>query len=141
MLGRWWAAHRIKLVASWLLFVVACGSSAGAGDTERGRQLFHGEALIAGGNAPTCISCHVIGIGEPVQLGPNLSNIGNRAATTVVGQGAADYLRTSLLEPDAYLAQGFQEGIMYRGYKTALTGQQVNDLIAYMATLRSGNDN
>ena len=38
-------------------------------------------------------------------------------------------------------AGGYQEGIMYRDYAQALTAQQVNDLVAYMLTLKSGQDN
>lgn len=123
------------------LLLAACGgSSASAGDPEAGRKLYMGETQLASADVPTCIGCHAINPGEPASIGTNLSNIGNRAATTVPGQSAEEYLRTSILDPDVYLAGGFQEGIHYRGYKQALTEQQVEDLIAYMLTLRSGQD-
>ncbi len=73
-------------------------------------------------------------------IGPNLSNIGNRAAATVAGMPATDYLRAAIVEPDAYLSGGFQEGIHPRDYGTTLTRAQLDDLIAYMLTLRSGQD-
>ena len=65
----------------------------------------------------------------------------DRAAKTVAGQSAEEYLRTAITTPDAYLAGGYQEGIMYRDYAQALTVQQIDDLVAYMLTLKSGQDN
>lgn len=134
---------RPRIIAIWgalllMAALVACGSS--AGNAEAGRQLFLGETLPPDSTLPTCISCHPVNAGEPGDIGTNLSNIGNRAATTVPGQAAEDYLRTAILDPDAYLAGGFQEGIHYRDYREALTDQQVNDLIAYLLTLKSGQD-
>lgn len=124
-----------------VLSLAACGgSSVATADPERGRLLYTGETKLANTDVPTCIGCHAINAGEPASIGPNLSNIGNRAATTVPGQAAEEYLRTAIIEPDAFLAGGYQEGIHYRGYKQALSEQQVSDLVAYMLTLRSGQD-
>lgn len=123
------------------LLLAACGNAhPDAGNAEAGRKLYAGEAKFASTDAPNCLGCHSVTAGESATIGPNLSNIGNRAATTVPGQDADTYLRTAILDPDAYLAGGFQEGIHYRGYKDVLTDQQVNDLIAYMLTLHSGQD-
>ena len=111
-----------------------------AGDMANGRKLYNGEIAIAGGSAPACSMCHATQPGGLGDIGPNLSNIGNRAATTIEGMPAEEYLRASIVDPDAYLAGGFQEGIHYRGYKEALTPEQVNDLIVYLLTLKSGQD-
>ena len=73
--------------------------------------------------------------------GQSLSNIGNRAGSAVPGQSAEEYLRTAIVDPDAFLSGGYQEGIMYRGYAQELTAQQINDLVAYMLTLKSGQGN
>jgi cytochrome c553 len=123
-------------------FLLACGGAA-TGDAERGRQLYNGERapLDANSDAPRCIDCHPATVGGQVAImGNNLSNIGNRAAQTVPGQDAQAYLREAILEPDKYLAGGFQEGIHYREYSRLLSDQDVEDLIAYMLTLRSGVD-
>lgn len=126
-----------------MLLLVACGSGSSAqvaGDPVNGQKIFSGEIAIADGNVPNCAGCHAVIPNEPASIGTNLSNIGNRAATTVPDQDAVTYLRTSIVNGDAYLAGGFQEGIHYRGYGEALTEQQINDLIAYMLTLKSGVD-
>jgi mono/diheme cytochrome c family protein len=111
-----------------------------AGDAERGRQIFDGTTVIRNGDTPTCASCHAAAVDEVPMLGLNLSNIGARAERRVEGMSAADYLRESIVFPDAQLMGGWQEGIMYRGYAQDLTEQQIEDLVAYMLTLRSGED-
>lgn len=121
-------------------FVLAtCGSAAKAGDATRGAALFSGAVALRDG-PPACNTCHIVQAGVPSTVGPNLSNIGNWAATRVGEQTAQQYLRTSIIDPDAYLAPNFQEGIMYNGYRQALAPQQIDDLVAYLLTLRSGND-
>ncbi|HEU5014751.1 MAG TPA: c-type cytochrome [Roseiflexaceae bacterium] len=129
----------LLLGAAILLMLSGCGGPT-AGDPEAGRKLFNGEELIADGNLDSCNSCHADTVDGQSRLGPNLSNIGLRAGRTVPGQSTEDYLRTSIIDPDAFLSGGFQEGIMPRDYGRALTPQQINDLIAYMETLRSGVD-
>jgi cytochrome c553 len=125
-----------------LLLLAACGATgAAAGDPVNGKKLFDGEVPLADASAPACATCHSIEPGLDIGSGQSLSNIGNRAGTTVPNQTAAEYLRTSIASPDAYLAGGYQEGIMYRGYAQALTAQQINDLVAYMLTLKSGQNN
>jgi len=140
MLTRWRGAYCAALLA--MLLLTACGgdSAGDKGDPLAGRQLFDGEIALADRAALPCKECHSIEPGGDASLGPNLSNIGVRAATTVPGQTAEDYLRTSIVDPDAHLAGGFQDGLMYRGYKRALTTKQINDLVAYMLTLKSGRN-
>ncbi|GAB4201982.1 MAG: hypothetical protein OHK0022_24620 [Roseiflexaceae bacterium] len=122
------------------LLLAACGAAGPPGDAGRGQKLFTGETPIAEGSVQTCLSCHPVEPGQTSPIGNNLSNIGLRAGRTVPDQSAEEYLRTAILNPDAYLSGGFQEGIMYRQYRQALTPQQISDLVAYMLTLRSGQD-
>ena len=130
----------LVLIAATML-LTACGvGTTQQGDPVAGQRLYSGATPIAGGQAPDCIGCHPVEAGDPGDIGPNLSNIGNRAATTIERMSAEDYLRSSILDPDAYLAGGFQEGIHFRDYSTVLSEQQVNDLIAYMLTLKSGQE-
>ncbi len=120
------------------LVLAACGNT--QPDPRRGQALFQGQADLGDANVPTCMNCHAVEPGEPADIGTNLSNIGNRAVYTVEGQTAEEYLRTAIIDPDAYLAGGFQEGIMYREYGKVLSDAQISDLVAYMLTLQSGTD-
>jgi hypothetical protein len=132
-------AYRAALLA--LLLLAACGGGAPAADPLAGRRLFNGEVALDDRAALPCGECHSVEPGGNAALGPNLSNIGARAATTVPGQTAEEYLRASIVDPDAHLSGGFQDGLMYRRYGRALTAGQIEDLVAYMLTLKSGQDN
>jgi cytochrome c553 len=135
MRSSWMGVYCVALFCAVLL--AACGGAA-PGDPQAGRQLFNGEIALEDPAATPCNQCHSAEPGGTSALGTNLSNIGNRSATTVPGQSAEDYLRTSIVDPDAYLAGNFQDGLMYRRYGRALTPKQIDDLVAYMLTLKSG---
>jgi hypothetical protein len=65
-----------------------------------------------------------------------VANIGAEAGSRVSGQSAADYLRSSIVEPQAYVVEGFSAGIMPATYVDVLTEQQINDLVAYLLSLK-----
>jgi cytochrome c553 len=120
-----------------ITLLAACGAvSDAAGDPARGKQLFDGAVALADARAPACATCHAITPGVDTGSGQSLAHIGDSAGAMVPGQPAEAYLRIAITDPDAYLAGGYQEGIMYRGYAQALTTQQINDLVAYMLTLK-----
>ncbi len=107
----------------------AGGGAGGAGDAAAGKALFAQSVL---GSTPGCITCHSLEPGKTL-VGPSIAGIASRAGKTVAGQSAEQYLRQSILEPDAHVTAGFAKGLMP---KPTLTEQQVNDLVAYMLTLK-----
>ena len=129
---------RVAVLVSWgLCLLMACLDAAPTGDPERGKQLYDTPIKAERGELQPCSKCHPVGTGQnPTGVGINLSDIGNRAGNTVKGQSAADYLRTSIVDPDAHLAGGFQDGLMSREYKNLLTPQQIEDLVAYLLMLK-----
>jgi len=132
---------RSSVVVLVLAAVVACS----AGGTPRGTAatgalLFRGTPALGEGIAGACSNCHAVAAGQQAGIGPNLSNIGGRAATAVAGEDASSFLRESILQPDAHLADNYQEGIMPRTYAQSLSAQQIADLVAYLLTLKSGQD-
>jgi cytochrome c2 len=104
-----------------------------AGDPQAGKELFARTQEIAG--APTCKTCHVTEAGAPAIVGPNLSGIAERAGQRVEGQTDREYLYTSIVDPYAYVLEGYQSSIMVRNYAELLTPQQLADLVAYLMTL------
>lgn len=94
--------------------------SAPVGDTPeaRGQSLFEGAA--------GCTACHMVaGVGG--QVGPNL--------TEVYSRGGEEYVRESILMPNAVIAEGFQPGIMPQIYGDTLSEQDVDDIIAYLKSV------
>ncbi len=97
---------------------------------KKGEELFNQNPL--GANAG-CVTCHSI---EPgVQLvGPSLAGIATTAAERVPGMSAEEYIRQSIVEPNAYTVEGFPEGLM-PAYSD-LAPEDIDALVAYLMTLK-----
>jgi hypothetical protein len=89
-----------------------------------------------------CIGCHVIpGIPAAVgQVGPDLSNIGVDGASRIPGYTAEQYIRESLLNPNAFIAPECPAGpclpnLMVQNLGDTLTAEEIDSLVAYLASL------
>jgi cytochrome c2 len=82
-----------------------------------------------------CATCHHFD-SEIQLIGPGLLNISTRAETRVVGESAYDYIHNSIVNPGAYVVEGYPDGLMPRTYKDVWTEEQLNDIIAYLYTLK-----
>lgn len=125
-----------------MLLLAACAGGP-SGDPARGEELYLQESLGAS-EAPGCITCHSLTPSE-VKVGPSHSDVARRAGQIIESpdyhgqaQTAAEYLRESILEPDAHVVEGFEPGVMYARFAEVLTDQQVDDLVAFLLTLRGG---
>ncbi len=119
-----------------ILALSACGGGSGAssevGDVNAGKTLF-AQPLI--GAQPGCATCHSLNADEVI-VGPSIAGIGTRAESRVSGQSAEEYLRSSILHPDEYVVEGFQPGVMVQVWEEELTPEQVDNLVAYLLTLK-----
>jgi ferredoxin/coenzyme F420-reducing hydrogenase delta subunit/mono/diheme cytochrome c family protein len=103
-----------------------------AGDPRAGARLF---AETRGGTGAGCRICHSLQAGVRL-VGPSLAGVGTAAATRVPGLSAEAYIRQSLVAPDAYLVAGYRAGQMPPDYLKRLSAAQIEDLVAYLLTLR-----
>lgn len=103
------------------------GGNVGAGDPVAGSRVFTG---IGG-----CSSCHDVSAGLTI-VGPTLKGIAKTAETRKPGLSAHDYLYESITNPNAYVVKGFAPGIMIQTFKQTLSAKQINDVIAYLLTLK-----
>ncbi len=97
--------------------------------------------------APACNACHSVAPGVNM-AGPTLSGVGSRAEALLqsdVYQGEAkdieSYLRESIVSPNAYIVPGPMysangQSFMPNTYADVLTPEQLDHLVAYLATLR-----
>jgi mono/diheme cytochrome c family protein len=102
------------------------------GDPERGRQLI--ATMDPAG--VRCGLCHTIP-GVPAATGtdgPSLVGIGSTAAVRRPNLTPQQYLYQTLTEPQAVVVPGYI-GEMWN-YSERLTPQQLDDIIAYLLTLR-----
>jgi mono/diheme cytochrome c family protein len=91
-------------------------------------------------SAQGCVGCH----GEPGGagiIGPNLGGIATRAGSTVAGQSAEEYIRTSIVNPSAYIVAQCPTGAcaspsaMPATYGQTLSPEQLDGLVQYLLTL------
>ncbi len=113
-----------------------------ADDDERalGEQVFR----VA---VPACNACHSIAPGANM-AGPTLAGLATRAAEIVASpdyQGQASdargYIRESIVDPSAHIIPGAMysadgTSFMPTGYDKSLTGEQIDQLTAYLETLK-----
>lgn len=119
-----------------IILAAGCGGSGGdeepAGSVQAGEKLFK-QATI--GNQAGCGTCHSLEAGV-ILVGPSLADIGSQADKRVSGLSAQDYLRQSILDPNAYTLDGFAANVMPMVWSDELTEEQVDDLIAFLMTLK-----
>ncbi|MEZ4669202.1 MAG: c-type cytochrome [Anaerolineae bacterium] len=91
----------------------------------RGRALFSQPPAI-------CSTCHSL-TPNVVIVGPSLAGVAARAGERVAGTNAEEYLRTSIIHPEAFIVPGF-ENVMQKNFGDVLTSDQINDLIAFLSS-------
>ena len=124
------------------LSLVACGggdstedSSSGTGPSVSNGEALFAQTTIGSASAPGCITCHSLEAGVTL-VGPAQNDIGTRATGRVAGVSGEDYLRQSIVEPDVYIVDGFSAGLMYQNYANELSDSEIDDLVAYLLTLK-----
>ncbi len=108
------------------------GGGTTAGNAENGEKLYK-QTTIGSASAPGCITCHSLEK-DVVLVGPSHYGVATRAANAVDGMSAEEYIRESIMDPDAHIVDGFTAGIMYQNYAQDLPESQINDLVAFLMT-------
>ena len=114
----------VILLAAMIL--AACGGGGGSASdpkVEAGKELF-AQSVI--GTQAGCSTCH--SLDGSVIVGPSLKGIGSKVDEA--------YLRESILDPNADVIEGFPADTMLNVYGTELSGEQVDQLVAYLLTLK-----
>ena len=140
---------RTAVVLSLVLIVVvlaltACGGgsqpAAAGGNVDNGKKLFN-EPVIASAGAPGCGTCHSLEKDKTL-VGPSLAGISTEADKAVTeddykgkAKTGADWLREAILDPNVDVAEGFKPDLMPKTF-TKLSAQELNDLVAYLQTLK-----
>ncbi len=86
---------------------------------------------------PGCSYCHSIDGTEQIDnvtvLAPSWLGMSEREDERVPGQSAEEYLRESILSPEAFIVEGYED-IMH-SYRYELDADDLDSLIAFLLTL------
>lgn len=100
-----------------------------------------GRALLVKRESANCILCHAIP--DPVfrfagDVGPSLAGIGARLTVGALRLRVADNLRMNpqTIMPSYYRIDGLDNVAPTYSGKTILSAQEIEDVVAYLATLR-----
>lgn len=101
-------------------------------DPARGQLLY--ELGPEGVYEPFCANCHTLT--DLDLLGPGFEGIADRAANRVPGLSAEEYIRQSIVDPEAHIVEGNwpEDEAMPTSYAEAYSEQDINDLVAFLMT-------
>lgn len=100
------------------------GSPAGTGASS-GEKIFYGE----GG----CSACHSLEPGRQV-VGPSLAGLSGRAAALAPEYTVEGYIYESIVDPNAYVVDGYNPDIMPANYGNRLSEGQLSGLVEFLTT-------
>jgi cytochrome c oxidase subunit II len=81
--------------------------------------------------AAGCTGCHSFSpAGSDAEVGPSLDDLA--AAADAAGKPEADFVRESIVDPSAYLAPGYADGVMPATFGQTLSDAEINALVTYL---------
>ena len=99
------------------------GQETVAGDPTAGRDVY---------TSTGCGTCHTLAAaGSTGAIGPNLDEQ-LAASAQDAGMDLPEFTRESIEDPDAYVPEGYQAGTMPSNYDEQLSGEQIDDLVAFV---------
>jgi len=135
-LTSWWVA--VAAVSAAGLRIVGDGAPdrlAAPGDPARGR------ALIAARESANCVLCHAVpdpAVRFAGNVGPSLAGVGARLSEAQLRLRVADNVRVNpaTVMPSYYRIDGMDRVASNYAGKPVLTAQQVEDVVAWLITLK-----
>jgi cytochrome c oxidase subunit 2 len=103
------------------------GTGGGGGQGKVGEDT--GEAIFTNNG---CVACHTFSAVPAAKgtIGPSLDHLSEAAADA--GKPLEDFIRESIVDPNAYTAEGYNPGTM-QSFKDQLTPAQLDTLVQYLA--------
>jgi len=108
------------------------------GDPERGREIHEtGGGVIGRDLGRGCSACHSldgsVSAGTGSSRAPSFQGISERAGDRVPGLSAVEYLRQSIVDPAAYVVEGFED-FMPKTFRLLISEEDIDNLVAFLLT-------
>lgn len=119
------------LTLVFCIILLGCASEKDA--VKQGEALFK-QKHIGKNKVIGCILCHSITPGQLI-VGPSLAGLKHRAAYLVEGESAEEYIKNSIINPDAFIVNGFLPATMFAHYSQELSAEEIDALVKYLSQL------
>jgi cytochrome c oxidase subunit II len=106
-------------------------SEGGAAPEEGESPVAAGRAIFTG--AAGCNGCHTLDDADATaQVGPDLNEIAANAEKRVKGKTAEEYVHESIVDPPAFVVDGYSGDTMPRNFADQLTPEEIDTLVKYL---------
>jgi mono/diheme cytochrome c family protein len=111
-----------------MLLLAACGGASDDEAIRAGRELYE----TGGASKIPCATCHTL---DGTQLvGPSFQGLSERAGSRIPGMSAEEYIHQSILNPGAYIVQGYQNS-MNPTYAQFFSEEDIDNLTAFLLSV------
>ena len=136
----------LRVVAGITIFAAACTGTAlpsptlAPTDTPLPRgdaQIIRGEALTRSASPTACVTCH--SADGTTKVGPTWRGIYGTEVTLADGTTVTvddEFIRESIIDPNAKVVDGFPPSIMPRNYRDTLSDEDIEAITAYIKSLQ-----
>jgi cytochrome c551/c552 len=102
------------------------GSTGGAaGNADNGKTIFTGSG--------TCGGCHALAAaGTTASVGPALDDLAGDASKA--GEPLDAFIKSSIVDPGAFVAAGYSDGVMPATFGSSLSASDIDDLVAFISS-------
>ena len=104
------------------------GSSSGGGNGQNPQAVAAGKTVFTGSSG--CAGCHTLAAaGANGTIGPDLDKQ-LASDAQAAGMPLPAFIKESIVNPDAYIAKGYNSGLMPTNFNTTLSATDIDNLVA-----------
>ena len=116
-------------ILALLILLSACQTQASAAQSVLDENQIKGKQLFT----QNCAACHAT-TPDTIIVGPSLDGVATRGGTRIPGLDARSYIEQSIMDPDYFTVDGFQD-LMPKTFAKTFTGEELDSIVAYLMTL------